>query len=82
MNDNIKEYVDVMYAKILKETTKWFKDGTIPHDSWQYLDNIIEDAHKVIQFKRENGKNATVETGCVAELEEIRKKWHLYTTRH
>lgn len=26
----IKEYVDTMYAKILEETTKRFKDGSIP----------------------------------------------------
>lgn len=74
MNDNIKEYVDVMYVKILKETTKRFKDGTIPHDSWQYLDEIIENANRIIELKNENGKDVTVEMECIMELENIRKE--------
>lgn len=70
----IKEYVDTMYAKILEETTKRFKDGSIPHESWQYLDDIIEQANKVVELKHHYGKDVTVEMKCIMELENIRKE--------
>lgn len=45
-----------------------------PHESWQYLDDIIEQANKVVELKHHHGKDVTVEMKCIMELENIRKE--------